>query len=124
MTPTVVFAPILPNGTPQADYTQLTVHVHARIISAARARQIANGWLLWNMGERIAVGEPELILDEKIVWRFPLRWTSSKQGVLADLTIGLCVDALSGEILATESTSAEIHHRVQSVARTVQITTN
>jgi len=47
MTPTVVFAPVPPNGAHQADYTQLVVHVDARVISATRARRSVNGGFVW-----------------------------------------------------------------------------
>lgn len=122
MTATIVFAPIPSDSAENAEYTQLSVYVNAKVISEVRARRIANGWLLWNIGERIAVGNPELLLDEKLLWRFPLRWTSVKEGILSELTAELRIDALSGEVLANESTSAEIHARVQFAARTVQTT--
>ncbi len=119
--PTIVlFTPVQPNGVNPVDYTQVIVQVDARVVSAARARHTANGWLLWNVGERIAVGDPELILNEKLTWRFPLRWTSTKQGRLADLAAELRIDAVSGEVLATQSTVEEILNRVQSAARAVQ----
>lgn len=121
MTATVIFAQVQPNLVDSLEFAQVTVHVEARIISATRARHLANGWLLWNIGERIAVGTPELILDQKLVWRFPLRWTSSRQGVLADLVADLHLDALSGEVLETEAKIEEIHQRVHSVARPLQV---
>jgi len=122
MTATVVFAQVQPIVVDSPEFAQVTVHVDARIISAMRARQLVNGWLLWNIGERIAVGIPELIVDQKLVWRFPLRWSSSKEGVLADLVAELRLDALSGEILETDQKIEEIQQRVESVARTLQAT--
>ncbi|MFN8494589.1 MAG: hypothetical protein U0350_43715 [Caldilineaceae bacterium] len=120
MTATVVFAQVQPSALDSSEFAQVTVHVDARIISAMRARQVANGWLLWNIGERVAVGAPELIVDQRLVWRFPLRWTSSKEGVLADLIAELRLDALSGEVLETDQKIAEIQQRVHSVARALQ----
>jgi len=122
MTATFIFAQVQPNPVDSPEFAQVTVHVDARIISAMRARHLANGWLLWNIGERIAVGAPELILDQKLVWRFPLRWASSKQGVLADLAAELRLDALSGEVFETTAKIEEIHQRVQSIVRTLQVT--
>lgn len=124
MTATVVFAPIQADSAESAEFTQLSIYVNARIISAVHAKRIANGWLLWNIGERIAVGSPELVLDERLLWRFPLRWTAAKTGVLAELAVELRINALTGEVLADESTSIEIHACVQHAASTIQVTAN
>jgi hypothetical protein len=106
------------------DYADLIVRVQARIVSAAWARRKANGWLVMNVGERVSAGIPELVLDDPLVWRVPLRWTSSTRGVLAGHIGELCVDAITGEILGEKDKIREICDSVEHSARTLQSSIN
>jgi len=116
MTPTVVFAPVPPNGTHQADYTQLVVHVDARVISATRARRSVNGWLCMDVGDRLLADEPELIISNPICWRVPIHWTSPTKGILAHHICDVLVDAVAGEILEPEKKISEIMLNVNAAA--------
>lgn len=102
------------------DYADLIVRVQARIVSAAWAHRKANGWLVMNVGERVSAGSPELVVDDPLVWRVPLRWTSSTRGVLAEPIAQLCVDATTGEILDEQDKIREICDSVEHSARTLQ----
>lgn len=101
-------------------FTEVIVHINARIVSATQVRRKVNGWLVLEVGDRLLAGEPELLLGERLVWRVPVRWTSPTQGVLARTEISLLVDAATGEILADPSTAQEIQQHVAALARTLR----
>lgn len=124
MSTTIVFTPLQLYNGQSNERTQVTVQLDAQIISANRARRMANSWLLWHVGERIAAGEPELIIDDLLMWRFPLCWTSPTLGKLAELGVNLYVDAVAGKVLDSLYNAEEVKQRVKHLAGSIQAATN
>lgn len=103
-----------------ARFTDVTVHVSARVLAAAQVRRKVNGWLLLEVGDRLLAGEPELVLAEQLVWRVPVDWTSPTRGVLARTALFILVDAVTGALLPASPTPQEIENHVAALARTLR----
>ncbi|MCB0022926.1 MAG: hypothetical protein M9936_32410 [Caldilinea sp.] len=101
-------------------FTDVIVHINARVVSAARVRRKVNGWLTMEAGDRLLAGEPELMLGERLIWRVPIRWTSPTQGVLARMELAILVDAASGDFAPGSPTSQEIEDHVATLARSLR----
>jgi hypothetical protein len=118
---TVVLATI--HTSPAAaneQFTDVIVHVNARVLSAAQVRRKVNGWLMLEVGDRLLAGEPELVLGEQLIWRVPVDWTSPSTGTLARTHLLVMVDAATGAILPDSPTPQEIESHVAALARTVR----
>jgi hypothetical protein len=121
---TVLVLPTMPStDRPENDYAEIVLHVNARVISATRVRRKVNGWLALEVGDRVLAGEPELVIDSQLVWRVPVHWTSSTQGILVRHIAAVLVDAVTGEILNQSMQSETILKRVEDAARPPQSTT-
>ncbi len=107
---------------PEGDdtFTDVIVHVNARVVSAARVRRKVNGWLAMEIGDRLLAGEPELMLGERLTWRVPIRWTSPTRGVLARMELAILIDATSGDFVPGSPTSQEIEDHVANLARSLR----
>jgi len=103
-----------------ARFTDVTVHVSARVLAAVQVRRKVNGWLLLEVGDRLLAGEPELVLTEQLVWRVPVDWTSPTRGVLAHTALFILVDAVTGALLPASPTPQEIENHVAALARTLR----
>lgn len=102
------------------EFTDVIVHISARVVSATRARRKVNGWLVQQVGDRLLAGEPELTVGERLLWRVPVRWTSPIKGELARIDLSIIVDAATGEVMADDSTAQEIQQHVAAVAHTLR----
>jgi hypothetical protein len=107
---------------PETDYADIVLHVNARILSAARVRRKANGWLAMEAGDRLLAGEPELVIDEQLRWRVPIHWTSPTRGILAEHVYDLMIDAVTGEVPNQQLQIQEIQRRVDDAARSLRST--
>ena len=113
------------NSDADDDHAEVIVHVHARIVAPTRARRAVNGWLCLEVGDRMLAGEPELLVGEKLIWRVPVQWTSPTRGVLAHDVGQVMVDAVTGEILSSQDTTAqEIQQRVAAFAHSLRTATS
>jgi hypothetical protein len=119
----VILSPAHGMGAADSEHAEVIVHVHARIVTADKARRKVNGWLCLEVGDRMLAGDPELVVGDQLVWRVPLLWTSPTQGVLAQTVGPILVDALTGEILAGPSTAQEIQQRVAAFAHSLRSAT-
>ena len=115
----VVFLPEADIPEPDAAIVResVSIHVSAIVVSAAHVRRSVNGWLLWEVGERLSSGPPELVLGSILRWRIPVRWTSPTQGVLAERVCDVYVDATDGSMIDAEAKKQEIHQQVERYAR-------
>ena len=118
-----------PKGLPpnDPDRVNVVVQINAEVISGARARRRTNRWLLWEIGELLGAGTPELVIKDKLIWRVPVRWTARRVGM--DVThvfvSHIELDAISGELLFDEAAKVkEIHANVQIAARSFPATTD
>lgn len=105
------------SSLPETDYADLVLHVNARIISAARARRKANGWLAMEAGDRVVAGEPELVIDDQLRWRVPVHWTSPTKGLLAERVCDLLLDAVTGDVPDPQAQLQMVLKRVAHAAR-------
>ena len=110
------------SNLPETDYADIVLHVNARIMSAARARRKANGWLAMEAGDRLVAGAPELVIDEQLRWRVPVHWTSPTKGVLAERVCDLLLDAVTGEVPDAQTQLQSIAKRVEDAARSLRST--
>ena len=109
----------LPAGAGER-FTDVIVHVNARVLSPAQARRKVNGWLALEVGDRLLAGEPELMLAEQLVWRVPVQWTSPTLGMLAHTNILILIDATTGDLLPDSPTPQEIEDHVATLAHTLR----
>lgn len=109
-------------GLPETDYADIVLHVNARIVSAARARRKANGWLAMEAGDRLVAGEPELMIDDQLRWRVPVHWTSPTKGLLTERVCDLLLDAATGEVSDPQGQLHTILKRVEDAARSIRST--
>jgi hypothetical protein len=121
----VVIEPISETIAEESNATResVTIHVRANIVSAATARRAVNGWLLWDVGERVSAGQPELVFSSNpnsgMRWRVPVRWTSPTLGVLVDRVCDIYLSAEDGTLLDPDSKLQEITLHVQRLARAI-----
>lgn len=110
--------PVVVKTSPAADSQRLNliVHITADVLTADVARRRANGWLLDNVGNLLIAETPELVIGDSLVWRVPVILTSPKQGHRG--TCGtLDVDAVSGQVLADNTTIEQFHVRAAQLAQ-------
>jgi hypothetical protein len=86
---------------------QITVHVQAEVLDPQVARRKANTWLLMNAGNLLGAENPELILDDTLLWRFDVRLTVprlDRPGTGVVNRIGqIHLDAVTGEVMAADT---------------------
>lgn len=120
MIPTLSLAPAQLQEVNGTDYTKISVHLDAQILSANKVRRKVNGWLSMEVGDRLLAGEPELIIGEPLYWRIPLHWTSPTKGLLKDRVTDVLINAISGEIIDPLNKITEIQRNVKRAARTLR----
>ncbi len=95
------------NKTKTEPRLQVSVHIEMEVLSPDIARRKANAWLLMNAGNLLGAERPELVLGEQLAWRVDVVLTSPTRGQVG--RIGqLCLDAVTGEILVTETLVDEL----------------
>ncbi|NJM39308.1 MAG: hypothetical protein HC853_00345 [Anaerolineae bacterium] len=102
---------------PAITHESVLIHVNAVIVSASSVRRSINGWLLWEVGERLSAGSPELIVGSDLLWRIPVRWTSPTQGVLAERVCDVYANAADASLINADAKKQEIHEQVERYAR-------
>ena len=115
----VVFVPEpeLQERDPAVTREAVSIHVNAVIVSATSVRRSVNGWLLWEVGERLSAGAPELVLGGELLWRIPVRWTSPTLGVLVERICEIYANALDAALINADAKKQEIHEQVKRYAR-------
>jgi hypothetical protein len=92
------------------------LHVNAVVVSAASVRSLVNGWLLWEVGERLSARPPELVVGSEMLWRIPVRWTSLTKGVLAERVCEIYAKASDALLINADAKKQEIHEQVKRYA--------
>jgi hypothetical protein len=103
MTSLVIAVPHDPERKPSHDQRmQVVVNVQAEVIDSVAARRHANIWLLEHVGNLLHASGAELLLAERLLWRFDvvLGVPSLEQEGHAQLHhVGrIVLDAVSGEV--------------------------
>lgn len=117
---TIILSSVQPSHADAGEHTEVIVHIQARILAAGLARRKVNGWLILEVGDRLLAGEPELLVDDRLVWRVPVEWTSPTKGVLAQQVGHVLVDAMSGDLIPNSATLQEIERRVTALAHSLR----
>ncbi len=80
-----------------------------KVIPARDACRAANRWLLMYVGNLLSAGEAAFIPGPRPAWQIPVRTHFEHSGVASFVT----VDALSGEVIADETTAESVLRAVQ-----------
>ncbi len=108
-------------GVIAGDRMQVMVNVQAEVLHPEMARRMANGWLLDHAGNLLGAENPELILDDPMRWRCDVILgvpNLQKPGAGDRLRIGhISMDAVSGEILNSESLAEELQNNAAVASR-------
>jgi hypothetical protein len=84
-----------------AERLQVTIHVQASVLAPQIARRKVNVWLLANAGNLLGAENPQLILGERLFWRFNVVRSLPRldsPGMAVSHTIGqMDIDAITGE---------------------------
>ena len=104
---------------PAVTRESISIHVNAVIVSATSVRRSVNGWLLWEVGERLSAGSPELVVGSELLWRIPVRWTSPAKGILAERVCEIYANASDASLINPDAKKQEIHEQVERYARTL-----
>ncbi len=92
---------------PAASRVSMKIEVSADVnVSAFVARQKANGFLILQIGDQLAAGEPELHIERELSWRIPVFFSPSRQGNLG-IVGHLLVNANTGEVSLTDGLTAD-----------------
>ena len=104
--------PVLPTGASVDITIRLQSHLN---ISSTAAQQRANVLLIERVGDRLAAGDPELVVGERLVWRMPvyLHWLGRTQmGPVGQLE----VDTETGELLVSPQSLEDLRRNAGRAA--------
>jgi hypothetical protein len=101
---------------PYGAKVQIKVEVVADVrISAETAQEIADDFLLMEVGDLLAAGEPSLRAAERLAWEVPIFLSNAAQGNLGEVG-RLLVDAETGTIEFTEQDRREIKAHARALS--------
>lgn len=86
---------------------RIAVHIEAEVLDPEVARRKANVWLLMYAGNLLGAENPELVINHGLRWRVDVILTSPKRGHIGKVG-HLCLDAITGEVMATETLPEEL----------------
>ncbi len=99
--------------------TSVFIYTNSVKVTAASVRRSINGWLLWEVGEQLSAGAPELVVGSELLWRIPVRWTSPTKGILAERVCEIYANVLDASLINADAKKQEIHEQVERYARTL-----
>lgn len=124
MTATVVTIPIQENTTQNTagdQRVQIVVHIHAEVLEAEAARRKANGWLLDQVVNLLSATEPELVLKDRLFWRYDVILgipNTAQPGSGALYRVGqIMLDAVTGEVEDGETLAEELKASAAAIVR-------
>lgn len=122
MTAIIVPIPINPESRGQVTSGQrarVIINVHAEILDAEAARRMANGWLLDNVGNLLGTTTPELILGERLLWRYEVILSLpnlAQPGSGALYRVGqILLDAVTGEVENADTLAQELQASASTI---------
>jgi hypothetical protein len=100
---------------------QVMVNVQAEVLDPEVARRKANVWLLENVGNLLGATTPELILGERLFWRYDVDLglpNLAQPGSGALYRIGqILLDAVTGEIQNADALAEELQVHAASLSQ-------
>ena len=98
--------------TTSSERIQIVVNIQVEVLDAELVRRKANVWLLENVGNLLGAENPELILGERLLWRYEviLGLPSLEQPGTGNLyRVGqIVLDAVTGEIQNSDGLAEEL----------------
>lgn len=95
-----------------AERMTVSVHVQVDVLNPTVAQHKANVWLAMNAGHLLSAEDPELVLEEPLVWRFHVVRGVPRRDLPGAVTrdwIGhMQMEATTGEVVAPESLIKEL----------------
>ena len=104
------------NGANNAQHVNIVVHVTAQVLAPDVVRRKASGWLIDYVGNLLHAEQPQLLLGERLAWQFQVALTSPRRGTVGYIGL-LHMDAITGEVIAPEATTATLHHYASQLAQ-------
>jgi hypothetical protein len=124
MTAMILPIPSTPNSDKSAienERVLVVVNIRTEVLKAEAARRKANQWLLENAGKHLGTTTPELVLEERLYWRYDVMLelpNTVQPGSGALYRIGqIVLDAITGEIQDADALAAELQAHVASIGR-------
>jgi hypothetical protein len=108
-------------ATEPSRHVQVIVNIQAKVLDSEVARRMANQWLLENVGHLLGTTTSELVLGERLFWRYEVIFglpNVAQPGSGALYRIGqIVLDAVTGEIEDADALAQELQVNAASVAR-------
>jgi len=101
-----------PHGAKVQIKVEVTADIH---ISAETAQEIADDFLLMEVGDLLSAGDPSLRAAERLSWEVPILLRDAVQGNLGEVG-RLLVDAETGAIEFTERDRREIQAHARALS--------
>jgi hypothetical protein len=99
---------------------QVVVNIQAEVLDDEVARRKANAWLLENVGESLGTATPELLLGERLFWRYDVVLALPNEvqpGSGALYRLGqIVLDAMTGEVEDAAALAEELRAHVDAIA--------
>jgi hypothetical protein len=89
--------------------------IPTELISAQVAQEIAEEYLLLNVGDLLSVGIPRP--GQRECWEFPIELSNASGASWGKIGV-IAVDATTGEVRFSEEDARKVKDRAQSLART------
>lgn len=100
---------------------QIVVNVHAEVLDPELARRQANVWLLENAGNLLGAENPELVLGDRLLWRYDVivgTPSLDQPGYGEAHRVGqITLDAVTGEVQDPATLIRRLHDPVTPAAR-------
>lgn len=91
---------------------QIMVNIQAEVLDAEVVRRMANVWLLENAGNLLGAEHPELILGDRLFWRYDVILgipNLDRPGTGELVRVGqIMLDATTGEVQKRETLAEEL----------------
>ena len=100
---------------------EIVVNIQATVLDAEVVRRKANLWLLDRVGNLLGASKPELILGERLVWRYDVVLgvpNLAQAGSGALYKVGqMMLDAQTGDVIDAEGLVEELQANASAIAR-------
>lgn len=101
---------------PKGARVEIKVEVTADVrVTASDARELADEFLLMEVGDLLLAGEPSLQVGDRLTWEVPILLSSASHGTLGEVG-RLVVDAETGEIRFTEKDRQDVKIHAEALS--------
>lgn len=101
---------------PQTGHLEVNIRVSAQVnVSAFVARQKADSFILSQISYMMHAGEPELVLNNRILWRVPVVLSQRSRGNVGQVG-AVDVDVETGQLAVTPLQIEEMQERADGTA--------